>query len=138
MSRQTVLSPSSFLLPFCFLWFHWSQPKVFPAKGHTRIVALQVPVDDVSLAALCRRHHIRKLSFFGSATRRDFSPQSDIDILVEFLPGQDPGFFTLATIEAELSVLLDGRTVDLRTPLDLSRHFREQVLREAESHYIAA
>jgi predicted nucleotidyltransferase len=59
-------------------------------------------------------------------------PESDIDLLVEFEPGQAPGLLGLAALEAELSALLGGQRVDLRTAQDLSQHFRDQVLRTAE------
>lgn len=87
------------------------------------------------LAEFCRRNHIRKLSFFGSVLRQDFRPDSDIDVLVEFEPGHVPGFQIVA-MESELSRML-GRKADLRTPKDLSRYFRDQVVREAEVQYSA-
>jgi predicted nucleotidyltransferase len=88
------------------------------------------------LAEFCRKHHIKKLSLFGSVLRDDFRPESDIDILVEFEPGHVPGF-GIVDMEKELSQLV-GRKVDLRTPKDLSRYFREQVVREAKVYYAAA
>ena len=88
------------------------------------------------LEELCRRHHIAKLSLFGSVLRDDFSPESDIDVLVEFESGHVPGFFRLFDIEEELSSLLGGRKVDLRTPQDLSRYFRDEVLAHAETQYV--
>jgi uncharacterized protein len=83
------------------------------------------------LTAFCRRNHIMSLALFGSVLRDDFRPDSDIDVLVEFQPGKTPGFFTIAEMEDELSVLFDNRKVDLRTPQDLSHHFRDRVIREA-------
>ena len=65
-------------------------------------------------------------------------PDSDVDLLVEFLPDARPTYFDLANIEIELSTLLDGRKVDLRTPAELSRYFRDQVQRESEELYVAA
>jgi len=82
----------------------------------------------------CRQNHIRRLSVFGSALREDFSPESDIDILVEFEPEHIPGLFGMARMERELSLLL-GRKVDLCTPDDLSRYFREEVLSKTEVQY---
>jgi len=87
------------------------------------------------IARFCRRHHIRRLALFGSALRADFSTESDIDILVEFSPGHVPGLFGMARLERELSVLLGGRKVDLRTPEDLSPYFRGEVCRNAEVQY---
>lgn len=72
---------------------------------------------------------------FGSALRDDFQPDSAIDILVEFEPDRIPTLFDIAGMEQELSQLLAGRRVDLRTPEDLSRYFRHQVLAEAELQY---
>jgi predicted nucleotidyltransferase len=87
------------------------------------------------LAAFCRRHHIRKLSLFGSVLRKDFRPESDIDVLVEFEPSHVPGFFRLLEMEEELSKLFGDRKVDLRTPQDLSRYFRDEVVAHAEVQY---
>lgn len=85
------------------------------------------------LSAICRRYHIRRLSFFGSFVREDFSPESDIDILVEFEPGFTPGF-DFFLIEAELSKLM-GRKVDLQTPNFLSKDIQKSVLSEAITAY---
>jgi predicted nucleotidyltransferase/predicted transcriptional regulator len=103
---------------------------------------LREPFDTVSqrfrvlkprLAEYCRRHHIKKLALFGSVLREDFHPDSDIDVLVEFEPGHVPGF-GIIDMENELSRLV-GHKVDLRTPGDLSRYFRDNVLREAKVEY---
>ncbi|MCI4677961.1 nucleotidyltransferase domain-containing protein [Rhodoblastus acidophilus] len=93
--------------------------------------------DADALASLCRRHRIRRLSLFGSMQRGAARPESDVDLLVEFEPGAKPGLLALAAIELELSSLLDGRKVDLRTAEDLSRHFREEVVHTAETQYAA-
>jgi predicted nucleotidyltransferase len=87
------------------------------------------------IAQFCRRNHIRKLSLFGSVLREDFRPESDVDVLVEFEPGHVPGFFRLFDLEEELSGLFGGRKVDLRTPQDLSRYFRDEVVAQAEVQY---
>jgi hypothetical protein len=92
-----------------------------------------VPRDEI--AEFCQRNHIRRLHLFGSALRDDFRPDSDVDVLVEFEPGHVPGFFRLFDMEMELSALFSGRKVDLRTPQDLSRYFRDEVLATAELHY---
>lgn len=96
---------------------------------------LRIPRE--ALAKFCRRNHVRRLAIFGSALRDDFGPESDVDVLVEFEEGHVPGLLTMAGLEAELSRIM-GRRVDLRTPAELSRHFREQVLREADNQYVAA
>lgn len=87
------------------------------------------------LAAFCRDHGIRRLAIFGSALREDFRPDSDIDVLVEFEPDRLPSLFGMARMERELSPLFGGRKVDLRTPEDLSRYFRQAVIEEAEVQY---
>jgi len=97
----------------------------------------QLPIDPETLAQICRRQHIRRLSLFGSVLAGTAQPESDIDLLIEFEPGQAPGLLGLAAIEAELSTLLGGRRIDLRTAQDLSRHFRDDVIRSAEVQYAA-
>lgn len=82
----------------------------------------------------CRRHHIRKLSIFGSYLRDDFGPASDIDFLVEFEPEHKIGLLEMAGMEIELTEML-GRKVDLRTAQDLSRYFRDEVVAQAEVQY---
>ena len=88
------------------------------------------------LAAFCRRHHIRRLSFFGSVLREDFRADSDIDVLVEFLPAHVPGLAFFAIQDA--LTRLFGRRVDLHTPASLSKYFRDKVLSEAQVQYDAA
>lgn len=91
--------------------------------------------DAEALASVCARHHIERLSLFGSTLKGAARPDSDIDLLVEFEPGHEPGLLRLAGVEAELSALLGGKPVDLRTPEDLSRHFRDEAVRTAEVQY---
>ena len=88
------------------------------------------------LEAFCLKHHIIKMSLFGSALRDELSPDSDIDILVEFDKNHIPGLLDIAGIEIELSDRL-GRKVDLRTPAELSRYFRDDVLKQARVEYAA-
>ena len=99
-------------------------------------MSVKIPIDREAVAAFCRRHHVRRLALFGSVLRDDFSPVSDVDVLVEFEPGHVPGL-SFFSMEAELSAIL-GRKVDLNTPGFLSRYFRDQVLAEAETQYVAA
>jgi predicted nucleotidyltransferase len=88
------------------------------------------------IAAFCQRHHVRRLSLFGSVLTPDFDADSDVDVLVEFETGQTPGleFFSM---QDELSQLL-GRQADLHTPASLSPHFRDAVLATAQVQYDAA
>jgi len=97
----------------------------------------RLPIDREVLAEFCRRQHIRRLSLFGSVLKGTARPDSDIDLLVEFEPGKEPGLIELAGMELELSQHLGGARVDLRTPEDLSRYFRDDVLRTAEVQYAA-
>jgi predicted nucleotidyltransferase len=85
-----------------------------------------IAVDEARIAEFCRKHHIRKLAFFGSVLRDDFRPDSDVDVLVEFEPGHVPGLAFFA-MQDELSELL-GRRVDLNTPGFLSPYFRDAVI----------
>ena len=93
--------------------------------------------DRTALSALCRQYHIRRLSLFGSVLKGTARTDSDVDLLVEFEPGRSPGLLGIARIEAELSSLVVGRRVDLRTAQDLSRHFRSEVVSTAEVQYAA-
>jgi predicted nucleotidyltransferase len=98
----------------------------------------RLPIDATALEQLCRRHRIRKLSLFGSVLKGTARADSDIDLLVEFLPDATPGYLGMAQIEIELSGLLGGRKVDLRTAAELSRYFRDRVVGEALEQYVAA
>ena len=95
----------------------------------------QVSVSKTALATFCQEHGIKRLAIFGSALREDFGPESDIDVLVEFEPDRIPGLLGVAGMELELSELFTGRTVNLRTPEDLSPYFRQDVLAKAEVQY---
>jgi len=95
---------------------------------------LKILVPEQKIAEFCRKHHIRKLSFFGSVLREDFGSDSDIDVLVEFESGHTPGF-AFITIQDELSALL-GRNVDLVTPKFLNHRIRERVQKEAAIAYV--
>jgi len=94
----------------------------------------RLPIEPARLAALCRRHGIRRLSLFGSMLRGTARPDSDVDLLVEFETGRTPGLIVISAIEIELGRAL-GRKVDLRTAQDLSPRFRDDVLRQAEVAY---
>ncbi len=100
------------------------------------VAVLPIRLDREAIAGFCRRHHIRKLSLFGSVLTDRFGPESDVDVLVEFEPGHVPGLFRFVGIEEELAVLI-GRKVDLRTAAELSRYFRDEVVSRAEPVYAA-
>lgn len=93
---------------------------------------IDVPHDRIG--EFCKENHICRLSFFGSVLREDFGPSSDIDVLVEFEQNHVPGFIRLAEMEIALSGIL-GHKVDLRTPEELSRYFRQETLDSAEVQY---
>lgn len=95
----------------------------------------QVSLPEAEIADFCRRYGVRKLSFFGSVLTARFSESSDVDMLVEFRPEERVGYFRLAEMEEQLSRLVGGRRVDLRTPADLSAYFRDEVLRTARTVY---
>lgn len=97
----------------------------------------RLDLDERVLKRFCERHRIRKLSLFGSELKGTARPDSDIDLLVEFEPDANTTLFDMARIEIELSSLLGGRKVDLRTAEDLSRYFRDEVVRTAQPQYVA-
>jgi predicted nucleotidyltransferase len=96
---------------------------------------LQIPHQKIT--GFCRANRIRRLSLFGSVLREDFTPSSDVDVLVEFDSDARVGMIRLSALEMELSQIL-GRKVDLNTPGFLSKYYRERILSEAEVHYDAA
>jgi len=94
-----------------------------------------LPIEPSKLAAFCETNGIRKLSLFGSQLHGSARPDSDIDLLVEFYPDRIPGLFKITEMEFELSDMLGGKRVDLRTPEDLSRYSRQTVIQEAAEQY---
>ncbi|MBI3581532.1 MAG: nucleotidyltransferase family protein [Nitrospinae bacterium] len=96
----------------------------------------RINIPKEKLAAFCKKWHVRKLSLFGSVLRDDFRPESDVDLLVVFEEGRVPGLITFSGMELELDEIL-GRKTDLRTPEDLSRYFRDEVVRSAVEQYAA-
>ncbi len=106
------------------------------ASTRDRCERARIPSEQI--AEFCRRHHIRRLSLFGSILREDFrldgARPSDVDVLVEFEPGHTPGW-EIVTIEEELSDLFGGRRVDLVNPKYLNRRLRDRVLGSAELCY---
>ena len=94
-------------------------------------------LDEETLARFCEAHHIRRLSLFGSQLKGTARPDSDVDLLVEFFAEARPTLLDMAQMEIELSQVLDGRKVDLRTAEDLSRYFRDEVVRSADVLHVA-
>lgn len=95
---------------------------------------VHIPIDNKKISDFCRRHHIIRMALFGSVLRDDFGPDSDIDVLIEFEPEFTVGLLRMAGLELELSEVI-GRKVDLRTPSELSRYFRDEVMRESVIQY---
>ena len=93
-----------------------------------------VEIESNRLTDFCRRHHIRKLSLFGSVTRDDFTPKSDVDVLVLFDPAFPVGF-RIFDMEEELSGLLGGRRVDIVNEKFLNRRLSSRILGEAQVQY---
>ena len=118
-----------------------SGQKVSTALAETFIIDATMNVAQALLPAelsdYCRQHHIRRLSLFGSHAKGTAHADSDIDLLVEFDGGMAPGLIGLAAMESELSALMGGRKIDLRTPQELSHHFRDQVVADAVVQYAA-
>jgi predicted nucleotidyltransferase len=101
------------------------------------MVNSEIAVDPTTVAELCRKFGVSRLRVFGSALRSDFDPgRSDVDLLVEFLPGVSKSLFKLVEMQGALSQLF-GREVDLMTPASLSKYFRDDVLGAAEVLYDA-
>lgn len=97
----------------------------------------RLAMDEQALKGFCRKHRIRKLSLFGSRLKGTARMDSDVDLLVEFELDARPTLLDLAAMEEEMSRLLQGMRVDMRTPGELSRYFRDDVLRTAEVQYVA-
>jgi uncharacterized protein len=99
-------------------------------------LSLPIEIDNEAVAAFCQRHHLTKLALFGSVLTDRFGPDSDVDVLFEYDPSHIPSLFKIARMERELTEIL-GRKADMRTPLDLSKHFRDEVVRSALVQYAA-
>ena len=89
-----------------------------------------ITIHKKEIVAFCKHNGIRSMSLFGSILTDRFDASSDVDILVEFERGKVPGLLHLSRMERELMTLFDGRKVDLRTPMDLSRCFRDEVVKK--------
>lgn len=98
--------------------------------------ATSVELPEAETAEICRRHQVKELSVFGSAARGEMQPDSDIDFLVDFLPGARPGLLGVAAIIRELTALL-GRRVDVAVKPALKPLIRPGVLAEARLVYAA-
>lgn len=105
--------------------------------AHARPTDCRLPIPYDRIAAFCREHNIAWLALFGSVIRDDFTPESDIDIIADFLPHARPGLKFYSDMPDALSEMFGGRRVDLREPISLSKYFIDEVLDEAEVIYVA-
>jgi uncharacterized protein len=95
-----------------------------------------VQVDEAQLARICREYGVRELSVFGSAVQDSMRPDSDIDLLVDFLPTAEPGLLDHAGLMLDLSELF-GRKIDLVSKNGLKPLIRDSVIRESRRLYAA-
>lgn len=104
-------------------------------RSHSNPMHPALHLDEQALKLFCESHRIRSLALFGSQAKGTARADSDVDMLVDFEPDGVPGLLGMAALEDELSALVGGRKVDLRTQRDLSRHFRDEVVRTAQVQY---
>ncbi len=116
-----------------FTWPKWDTDGWYPPMN-SALVEIAPSLSSKEIEAFCRHNRIRKLSLFGSILTPQFRPDSDVDFLVEFEAGCTPGLFGLMRMKTELSAMV-GRAVDLRTPGDLSRYYRDRVVAAAAVQY---
>lgn len=95
----------------------------------------ELKFEAIAISGFCTEHRIARLALFGSAVKGTLRPDSDVDVLVEFEPGQTPGYLGMARLARSLSNLMGGRPVDLRTPQELSPYFKAEVLAACEVQY---
>ena len=98
----------------------------------SKFVCVDLPEDRIR--NYCATQPIHRLSVFGSAVRNELTTESDIDLLVEYLPDAPVGYFAMAQHLMDFSEII-GRRVDLATPNSLSPYIRQEVLDSAELLY---
>jgi len=97
---------------------------------------VKVNIPNKELADYCHRYQVQRLALFGSVLGNDFRADSDVDVLVSFLPNAHIGFITFSRMQRELSGLFQ-QPVDL-VPMDgLKPVIRESVLADIEEIYAA-
>ena len=101
------------------------QPQAQYAVG-ARPARLHIPRKKI--AALCRKYGVRKLSLFGSAARGEMTSKSDVDLMVEFKPGQAPSLWDGPDMQKEFSTLFNGRRVDLVPPEIMRNPYRRKTI----------
>jgi predicted nucleotidyltransferase len=103
-------------------------------------MGVHIDISKDRIATFCRRNHIRSFAFFGSVLRDDFGPDSDVDVLVEFEQGREPGLMALAEMESELSGILEHKAdlVELQS-VEKSENYirRRHIMQLVEAVYVA-
>lgn len=90
------------------------------------------------MARICRKYGIVRLSLFGSAARAELTPQSDVDLLVEFAADCRVFLFDIPAIQDEFSAALGDRKVDLTTLEILENPYRRKtILRDVKVLFAA-
>ena len=95
----------------------------YAAKG-TKSVSEKLRISQTKLEAMCRKYGIAKLSLFGSASRNELTPESDVDLMVEFSPDSHASLFDITAMQDEFSGAFGGRRADIVTPEILRNPFR--------------
>ena len=101
------------------------QPRAIYVVG-ARAAAMDVP--GKKIAALCRRYGVKKLSLFGSAARGELTPESDVDLMVEFEPESKVSLWDMPKLQAEFSALFGRRRVELVPPEVMKNPFRRKAI----------
>ena len=103
-------------------------------------MSARIPIDREKIAEFCRRWKITEFSLFGSVLRDDFRPDSDVDVLVTFVPDADWSLFDVVDMQDELKQVF-GREVDLveRKAVERSENYirRKHILTSVEPVYVA-
>lgn len=101
-------------------------------------ISEKLRISQIKLAALCRKYGIAKLRLFGSASRNELTPESDVDLMVEFSPGSRASLFDITTMQDEFSAALGGRKVDIVTPeILLNPRRRDSIVPDLKLIYAA-
>ena len=95
---------------------------------------MKISINEKKIEEFCKVNGIKKLSLFGSYLKNTYNEESDVDLLVEFENDTEYGLLDVARMERELSEMI-GKKVDLRTSEELSRYFRDTVVKEAVVKY---
>jgi uncharacterized protein len=100
----------------------------------------RIEISKERVEEFCRQNHIKSMALFGSALRDDFKPDSDVDVMVEFEEGKEPGLFEIVDMQEKLSEIL-GHKVDLveRRAVERSENYirRRHILQSLETIYVA-